>query len=194
MERRWQVNSGKTPETTAGRRRSLTEEAKRALGERFPHLDSEASTLGIALTRAAHAHSTISDDVVHRAHSRNWLVFRVLYVIWVFAPVSARDVVEAMQLSRQTVSNTLRALEAEGMITRTRDTQDARLMTIELTAEGRKSMETALEEQFQLDSVIFEVLSADERKQLRSLLDRVRGRIVQLEQDSAEPGEDARLA
>jgi DNA-binding MarR family transcriptional regulator len=171
-------------------RRSLTTEGATAKHARFPELDGEAIPLGITLTRAAHAHGTISEQVIHRHHSRNWLVFRVLYVIWVFEPVSARDVVEAMQLSRQTVSNTLRALEADGLITRTRDEQDARLITIRLTADGRKSVEQSLEQQFQLDSRIFEVLSAEERLQLASLLARVRGQIMTLEQERFALGSD----
>jgi DNA-binding MarR family transcriptional regulator len=175
-------------------RRSLTEEARRAQRTRFPDLDTESATLGITLTRAAHAHANISEDVVHRHHARNWLVFRVLYVVWSFEPVSARDVVASMQLSRQTVSNTLRSLEADGLITRTRDDQDARLMTIRLTDEGRASVEEALEQQFALDSAIFEALTAEERSQLSSLLNRVRGRITALERQSFTLGDESRPA
>lgn len=163
--------------------RSLSAESRRAL-QTSSQLDGESIPLGITLTRVAHAHGTLSEDVIHRHHDRNWLVFRVLYVVWVFEPVSARDVVEAMQLSRQTVSNTLRSLEADGLITRTRDAeQDARLITIRLTAEGRKSVEEALRQQLELDSAIFDVLSAEERTQLARLLTRVRGRILTLEQE-----------
>jgi DNA-binding MarR family transcriptional regulator len=101
----------------------------------------------------------------------------------VLEPISARDVVEAMRLSRQTVSNTLRALEADGLITRTRDGQDARLITIRLTDAGRQSVERALQQQFELDAAVFEVLSPEERSQLTSLLARVRGRILTLERE-----------
>ena len=161
-----------------------------ATHERFPDLDGEAVPLGITLTRTAHAHGTLSEDLIHRHDSRNWLVFRVLYVIQVLEPVSARDVVEAMQLSRQTVSNTLRALEADGLVTRTRDEQDARVITIRLTGEGRTRVERGLEQQLRLDSAIFDVLSPEERGQLAALLVRVRNHIVALEQEQLSLGSD----
>jgi DNA-binding MarR family transcriptional regulator len=161
--------------------RSLTEEGCRAL-RRLPDLDAGSATIGLTLTRAAHAHATASEALVHRRHDRNWLVFNVLYVVWAFEPVSARDVVEWMGMSRQTISNTLRALESKGMITRTRDTEDARLMAIRLTGEGRTSIEQSLVEQFELDSAVFAALTTEERDQLTSLLDRVRLQVLALDQ------------
>ena len=165
----------------AGGLRSLTDEGCRAL-RRLPELDAESATIGLTLTRAAHAHASASEAIVHRRHDRNWLVFNVLYVVWAFEPVSARDVVEWMGMSRQTISNTLRALEAKGMITRTRDAEDARMMTIRLTEEGRTSVERSLVEQFELDSAVFAALTPEERDQLASLLDRVRRQVRTLEQ------------
>jgi DNA-binding MarR family transcriptional regulator len=167
-------------------RRSLTDEGRRAHDARFSSPGSEATLLGIALTRAAHAHATLSEDLVHRHQDRNWLVFRVLYVLWVFEAMSARDVVETMQVSRQTTSNILRGLEADGLVTRSRDAADARLITIRLTPRGRAGVEQSLEDQFGLDAVIFEVLSSEERELLASMLDRVRGRIRAIEQGSVE--------
>jgi MarR family transcriptional regulator, transcriptional regulator for hemolysin len=163
-------------------RRSLTEEGRRALS-RVPGSDRESAALGFTLTRAAHAHSTASEALVHRRHDRSWLVFNVLYVLWALQPVSARDVAEGVGMSRQTISNTLRALEVKGMITRTRDAHDARLMTIRLTAAGQASIEKSLAEQFELDSAVFAELTPEERGQLTSLLDRVRRRIQDLDQD-----------
>lgn len=153
------------------------------MARRMPDVDQGAVALGISLTRAAHAHASISEATIHRLQDRNWLVFRVLYVIWVFESVSARDVVASLQLSRQTVSNTLRSLEASGMISRTRDTEDARLMTIRLTDDGLCSVERALASQFQLDASIFEVLTEEERTTLTGLLDRVKDRITELQSD-----------
>ena len=127
---------------------------------------------------------------MHRRHDRNWIVFNVLYVVWAFEQVSARDVVEWMGLSRQTISNTLRALEVKGMITRTRDAADARMMTIRLTEEGRTSVERSLVEQFELDSAVFAALTPEERDQLASLLDRVRRQVRALEQQRPVRGRD----
>ena len=164
-----------------GPRRSLPRTGSRA-PRRLPDLDSEPASIGLTLTRAAQAHSTKSELLVHRRHDRSWLIFNVRYVVWRFEPVSARDVVQWIGLSRQTVSNTLRALEDKGMITRSRDTEDARLITIRLTDEGRASLEESLAEQLELDSAVFEALTAEERSQLVSLLDRVRQQVRALDQ------------
>ena len=171
-------------ERAVGRRgelRSLTEEVCREL-HRLHGLDAESATIGLTLTRAAQAHAAASETLVHRRHDRNWLTFNVMYVVWAFAPVSARDIVEWMGSSRQTISNTLRALEAKGMISRTRDADDARLMTIRLTDEGRASIEESLVEQFELDSAVFAALTPQERDQLTSLLNRIRVQVRSLDQ------------
>jgi len=173
-----------------GPRRGRTEEARRAL-RRLPGVDSEPALIGLSLTRAAHAHSTASELLVHRRHDRSWLIFNVLYVVWAFEPVTARDIVEWSGLSRQTVSNTLRALEGKAIITRTRDAEDARLITIRLTDEGRASLEQSLAEQFELDAAVFDGLTAGERSQLIELLDRVRGQVQALEQQPGAAGKPA---
>jgi DNA-binding MarR family transcriptional regulator len=179
--RRGTEQRGRSSLTVAGRR---AHEARFGSSESSP--GSESTLLGIALTRAAHAHGTLSEDLVHRHHDRNWMVFRVLYVLWVFEPMSARDVVETMQVSRQTASNILRSLESEGLVTRERNPDDARLITIRLTPEGRAGVEQALEDQFRLDSAIFDVLAPEEREQLAEMLGRIRGRIRAIEQSEVE--------
>jgi DNA-binding MarR family transcriptional regulator len=171
-------------------RRSLTHEASRAL-RHLPGVGPEPALIGLSLTRAAHAHSTASELLVHRRHDRSWLIFNVLYVVWAFEPVTARDIVEWSGLSRQTVSNILRALEDKSIVTRTRDAEDARLITIRLTDEGRASHEQSLAEQFELDSAIFDGLTAEERSQLISLLDRVRRQVQALEQQPDAAGQPA---
>lgn len=164
---------------------SFTEEVRRRTKTRFPDAELDATAVGISLARAAQAHAVLSENVVHRQDQRTWLSFRVLYVVWVFAPVSARDVVRNLQLSRQTVSNTLRALESDGLISRTRNNADARVITLELTDKGRDSIEAALQRQFRLDDQCFGGLTAQERQQLVTLLDKARSGIARVDAGGA---------
>ena len=101
----------------AGRASFIDEVRQRTLA-RFPDQDFDATAAGLALTRAAHAHVVLSEKWVHSRDNRSWLSFRVLYVIWAFAPISARDLVKVLQVSRQTISTILRGLQADGLINR----------------------------------------------------------------------------
>ncbi|GAB93385.1 MarR family winged helix-turn-helix transcriptional regulator [Gordonia rhizosphera] len=185
-----------TSESTAGEGRtgrpSFTDEMRRRTKARFPDQDYEATTAGIALTRAAQAHAVVSEKYIHGRDRRSWLSFRVLYVIWLFAPISARDLVNLLQVSRQTMSNMLKALESDGLINRTASTYDARLITLELTEAGSRSLETSLMRQFQLDERGFGVLSAPERAQLVEMLDRVRAEMARINNEGFDaPGKPA---
>lgn len=162
---------------------SFGERARQIIAHRFPEVDQEAVGLGISLTRAAHAHEVVSEQLIHRHDRRSWVQFRVLYVIWLFEPITGSDLARNLHLSRQTVSNTLRVMESDGLISRTRGEQDARVMTIRLTPHGRESLESALSAQFRLDEAFFEVLSLDEMQTLAGLLDRLRLRLARIHHD-----------
>ncbi|HEY5855900.1 MAG TPA: MarR family transcriptional regulator [Aldersonia sp.] len=162
------------------------DEVRRRTQARFPDQDFDATAAGLALTRAAHAHEVLSEKYVHRRNKRSWLSFRLLYVLWVFAPISARDLVEVLQVSRQTISTILRGLEVGGLINRTVPPHDARLFTLELTQAGRRSVEDSIARQFRIDQNGFGVLSADEQRQLIDLLDRVRAGMVELMAEGVE--------
>ncbi|MGV9710182.1 MarR family winged helix-turn-helix transcriptional regulator [Gordonia sp. NPDC003424] len=175
-------------------RATFTDEIRRRTKARFPDQGYEATTAGIALTRAAQAHAVVSEKYIHGRDRRTWLSFRVLYVIWLFAPISARDLVNLLQVSRQTISNTLKSLESDGLISRTASTYDARLITLELTEAGSRSLEGSLMRQFQLDERGFGVLSEQERGQLVDMLDRVRAEMARIYNDGFEPGDGAASA
>lgn len=185
------MTEDRTADTATTGRGTFTSELRNRTRARFPDHNYEATTAGIALTRAAHAHAVLSEKYVHGPERRSWLSFRVLYVIWLFAPISARDLVRALQVSRQTISNTLKTLESDGMITRTASTYDARLMTLELTEAGTRSVEKSLMSQFALDEKGFGVLSVEERAQLVEMLDRVRAEMARLTNEGVDlDGED----
>jgi DNA-binding MarR family transcriptional regulator len=168
----------------------FTATARSVTAARFPDLDEDVVSLGVALVRVAHHHAALSESLLHRPRGRSWMGFRVLYVLWVFDSLTARDLSRHMQVSRQTISNVLRSLEDEGLVERSRDARDQRLMTIRLTARGREVIEEALQAQFALDAAWFDVLTPTERRQLVDMLERVRARIGAPELDASNGSHD----
>lgn len=172
--------------TVQGARPTFGERARLVTARRLPELSPDTVELGVQLTRAAHAHEMLSERTIHRHDRRTWVSFRLLYVLWVNDALTASDLARLLHLSRQTVSNALRTLEQEGLIVRTRDAHDARMMLVHLTDAGVSSIEGALLAQFRLDELSFDVLTPAERSQLVRLLERIRARMVELEIETTE--------
>ncbi|MFJ4650780.1 MarR family winged helix-turn-helix transcriptional regulator [Nocardia sp. NPDC088792] len=63
--------------------------------------------------------------------------YLVLLALWGEAPMSVKDIGEAIQLDSPTLSPLLKRLEAAGLITRRRDSNDERNLVVDLTPEGR---------------------------------------------------------
>ncbi|WP_067692091.1 MarR family winged helix-turn-helix transcriptional regulator [Nocardia jejuensis] len=64
--------------------------------------------------------------------------YLVMLALWGEAPMSVKDIGEAIQLDSPTLSPLLKRLEAAGLITRRRDVQDERNLVVDLTAQGRE--------------------------------------------------------
>lgn len=67
----------------------------------------------------------------------------------------------------------LNELEAAGFSVRRRDPNDRRRHIVEITPAGRRAMERADKARDTLEDEVLQPLSAEERKSLRSLLERV---------------------
>ena len=63
--------------------------------------------------------------------------YLVMLALWQHAPMSVKDVGELLQLDSGTLSPLLKRLESSGLVTRSRDPQDERALTVSLTAQGR---------------------------------------------------------
>ncbi|MEV0463508.1 MarR family winged helix-turn-helix transcriptional regulator [Nocardia tengchongensis] len=64
--------------------------------------------------------------------------YLVMLALWGEAPMSVKDIGEAIQLDSPTLSPLLKRLEAAGLITRRRDSHDERNLVVDLTAAGRE--------------------------------------------------------
>ncbi|MGW4353349.1 MarR family winged helix-turn-helix transcriptional regulator [Nocardia sp. NPDC004582] len=64
--------------------------------------------------------------------------YLVMLALWGEAPMSVKDIGEAIQLDSPTLSPLLKRLEAAGLITRRRDSHDERNLVVDLTDAGRE--------------------------------------------------------
>ena len=64
--------------------------------------------------------------------------YLVMLALWERAPMSVREIADALRLDSPTLSPLLKRLEAAGLITRTRSVTDERQLVVELTDAGRE--------------------------------------------------------
>lgn len=97
--------------------------------------------------------------------------YLVMLALWGDAPMSVKEIGQALQLDSPTLSPLLKRLESSGLITRTRSSSDERQLIVELTDAG-----TALRTQAErIPGAVVQRLgvSLDELEELHSVLTRV---------------------
>lgn len=165
---------------------SLSAAAADLTTARLQGISSETVELGVALVRASHSHASRSESLLHSRRGLTWLSFRMLYLIWLMEPVTARDLAKLLRVSRQTTSNALRSLESQNLISRVRDTADQRRITIRVSDSGRDKVEELVRDQFRLDMRWFGALDESEQLVLAKLLERLRASIERRDIDPHE--------
>lgn len=80
---------------------------------------------------------------VHRPAGWSYAGFRVMFTVWVCGQLSPHRIAHLSGLSRAAVSSVLNTLERDGLVTRTRESSDRRLVTIRLTGEGERRIRDA---------------------------------------------------
>ena len=144
---------------------------------RIGTFDEDAALVAMMLTRTAVAHLQVSERL-HRTRDWSWSGFRIMWMIWLFQEIEARDLARLAGVSRQATSSVLTTLENKGLVHRERTSPtDRRLVTVSLTPEGLAEVERAFVDQNALDSQWFSVLDADDQRQFVRLLARVSSRI-----------------
>ena len=71
----------------------------------------------------------------------SWTSFVVLWVLWVWGELEARELAAAVGISRPTGTGVVKTLEARGYVSRRRGETDGRAVIVSLTPEGRTKIE-----------------------------------------------------
>ena len=94
-----------------------------------------------------------------------------MMVMWAEKKISVRDMGKRLYLDSGTLTPVLKSLESKGYIRRYRSSEDERVLIVELTEEGRKLKDEAVEVPQQVGSCIR--LEPEEAMQLYRLLYKV---------------------
>ncbi|MEZ0365832.1 MarR family winged helix-turn-helix transcriptional regulator [Mycobacterium sp. pUA109] len=127
------------------------------------------------LTRLLHR-LTQDFEVLHRRRGWSWAGFRIMNVLWVLGAAELRDVARLSGASRAAVSSAMNPLERDGLVSRTRDTADRRLVRLQLTELGRSALRDAMREQADRERAWLSMLDLADQQRLSRLLARIADR------------------
>jgi DNA-binding MarR family transcriptional regulator len=137
-----------------------------------PGADLDALRASFDLVRASTRLVQRLEAEVHTPAGWSMAGFRVMFCVWVGGELEPRDIARLSGLSRAAVSSVLNTLERDGLVERTRESHDRRLVTVRLTPDGERRLIAAYAAQNRVEQSFFAGLSAGER---RALADRLAG-------------------
>jgi DNA-binding MarR family transcriptional regulator len=125
------------------------------------------------LVRTANRMVSDLEAAVHREAGWSWAGFRVMFAVWVSGPLEPRRIAHLAGISRAAVSSVLNTLERDGLVERARDKTDRRLVTVRLTAEGKRRLLAAYRRQNTREQELLAPLDAAELATFTDLLRRL---------------------
>lgn len=152
---------------------SFVDYAVERTGQAIPAVDPQAMRLVLTLHRATSALTYDLESSVHRPRGWSWSGFRVLFALWVAGPMEAKRAAELSGMSRAAISSLVNTLERDGLVSRTRATNDRRAVELALTEAGTEAIVGAFQEHNQREQAWADVLSKPERTILIGLLDKL---------------------
>lgn len=99
--------------------------------------------------------------------------WRVLAVISQEPRMAARDVAARTPMDKMAVSRAVAALEDKGLVTRSEDDDDRRVLVLALSREGREVFNRIARRAIAFERRLLERLNKDERRCFRAALDRL---------------------
>jgi DNA-binding MarR family transcriptional regulator len=120
--------------------------------------------------------ATRSHQILHRnlaAAGVTGYEYRCLAALNVNDHLSQTELGAATVLDRRDVTHTVRALEARGLLSRTKDPRHGRRVTVSLTSAGRKTAHRLFLVMNDVQDEVFGRLSQEEQSILATLLSRV---------------------
>jgi Transcriptional regulators len=140
---------------------------------RLPGVDPRAMRLVLSLYRASNAMVYDLESAVHRPRGWSWPGFRVLFVLWLTAPLEAKRVAQLSGMSRAAVSALVKTLERDGLVSRRTAGHDRRAVELSLTPAGEHAFADAFTAHNERERTWASALSDDEVTQLTGLLEKL---------------------
>ncbi|MFG2227569.1 MarR family winged helix-turn-helix transcriptional regulator [Streptomyces sp. NPDC048644] len=152
---------------------SFIDHAVSRTARELPGVDPLAMRLVLTLHRAANMLVYDLESTVHRPRGWSWPGFRVLFAVWLAAPVEAKKVAELSGMSRAAVSALVSTLERDGLVTKERAPHDGRAVHLGLTDDGMRAISGAFSAHNEREQEWAGSLSPDEQATLISLLEKL---------------------
>jgi DNA-binding MarR family transcriptional regulator len=118
------------------------------------------------------------------------VMWRVLAVLWHDGAMRLGALAEATSIEVSTLSRLVTAMQARGLVSRTRSIEDARAVEVDLTAEGRAIAERIVPLALDYEATAIAGMSVEDGNALRRLLIQLYGNLSGLPQ-SAETSNEA---
>ena len=117
--------------------------AERKVLERLGHLplDFNAMWMVSNLFRASAAVRRKMEAEVLASDRLSWTAFTVLWVLWVWGEMEAKDLAAAVGVSRPTTTGVVSTLTRRKLVRRSDVAEDGRLVRVSLTRSGRRMIE-----------------------------------------------------
>ena len=136
-------------------------------------VDLEVFAATATLVRLATRLTQDVEQNVHRPAGWSYAGFRAMFTLWVEGELEPRDIALYSGLSRAAVSSVLNTLERDGLVTRSRESSDRRLVTTRLTKVGHKKIVAAYAQDNARCAELFGDLEPSEIKTLIKLCGRL---------------------
>jgi DNA-binding MarR family transcriptional regulator len=147
--------------------------ARRRVAELAPDADLDAMAVVFNAIRLANRITADVEAEVHRVRGLSWAGFRILFALWISGPLEPRDLARLSAVTRASISSVLNTLERDGLVERRRESSDRRVVTVVLTARGRRAVTAAFREHNEREAEWLAPLSRSEVKTLGEMLHRV---------------------
>lgn len=155
----------------------MTDSFGNAARRRVPELGDEIdrTTFAAAFELFRLSTKVINDfeTTVHRPLGLSIAGFRVLFTVWVFDELEPRDIARLSGVTRAAVSGVVSTLERDGLVEKSREQADKRLVTVRLTSEGERLLREAYQAQNEREQVLFGDLDESELRTLTDLMRRL---------------------
>jgi DNA-binding MarR family transcriptional regulator len=136
-------------------------------------IDLEAMAVVSNIWRASQAIKLKQERAILREFDLTWASFSALFIIWIWGPAETRDIARLQAVTRPTVTSNVSMLERRGLCVRRASEQDKRLVIVQLTVKGEKTIKRVFRRFNQGEQAIASVLTPAERQTLARLLRKV---------------------
>lgn len=144
-------------------------------------LDFSAMTVVTNLYRAVQEMRLKMEQEVLWKYNLSWTAFSMLYNLWIWNAMETRNLAKSMGVTVATVSSVANTMEKRGLLQRSIDPNDRRLVLLSLTDDGKNVMEELFPDFNRKESEIVSGLDERELACLTKMLRKINKNILSQE-------------